>query len=125
MKLPEKDLLCHLTGFTKSCRHLVSEGACGRWRDLPVNNPNTGTNEVLWDCIDNHAHILRHDLVRCINSNSASIESMRNESKKAHDEQVTMAAIAVHRSTEAVRDLFLAAPPVASPMALTDERDYG
>lgn len=106
--LPDKDLKCHRTGFEKSCRQLVSDGACNRWKQLQGTNPVTGAPMDLWDCIDNHAHTLRVCAVRSIESSAASVESMRNEAKKAHDEHVSMASIAVQRSTDTIKRVFTA-----------------
>jgi hypothetical protein len=104
--LPDKDAKCHLTGFEKSCRQLVADGACTRWKMLFVNNPATGVDEHSYDCIDNHAHMLRYSMLRALDQNTASLDKVASETKKAHDEHVTMAAIAVQRSTETIRQVF-------------------
>lgn len=103
--LPDKNIKCHCSGMNMFCRALVSEGSCSRWVSLPITNPENGNNEIRWDCIDNHAHLLRFSIVRSLESNSAAIESMRNEAKKAHDENLSMGAIAVHRSQETFKAL--------------------
>jgi len=104
MDLPDKDLKCHLTGFEKSCRQLVCDGACKRWKFLEFRDGDKLIPS--WDCIDNHAHTLQKLTVFSIQSNSAAVESMRNEAAKAHGEQITMASIATQRSQDAIRHVF-------------------
>lgn len=105
MDLPDKDLKCHRAGFEKSCRQLVCDGACKRW--VVLEGIENAKPFVRWDCIDNHAFTLQKITVFSIQSSAAAVESMRNEAKKAHDEQVTMAAIAVHEARKVVRDVLL------------------
>lgn len=117
MDLPDKDLKCHRSGFEKSCRQLVCDGACKRWKLLEGINDDA-TKFAQWDCIDNHAFTLQKITVFSIQSNSAAVESMRNKADEAHQEQKTMAAIAVQRSADAVRQVF------ASYIAPTDAIPY-
>jgi hypothetical protein len=104
MNLPDKDLKCHLTGFEKSCRTLVCDGACRRWKLLEGREGDKPL--AVWDCIDNHAHTLQKIMVFSIQSNSAAVESMRNEAVKAHGEHLTLASIAVQRSQDTIRQVF-------------------
>lgn len=121
--LPDKDIKCHCTGFEKSCRQLVTDGSCNRWKQLVGSDPRTGAPLDLWDCIDNHAHTLRVCAVKAIESNSAAVESMRNEAKEAHGEQITMAAIATDRARHAIRDVFISGEYTEGPrMFLADGR---
>ncbi len=123
--LPDKDIKCHRTGFEKSCRALVADGACNRWKLLQGTDPTTGAPINLHDCIDNHAHTLLIAAVRALESNSAAVESMRNEAKKAHDDNVTMAAIAVERSKDTIRQVFTAyvSPTEALPHYCSEQRE--
>lgn len=122
MDLPDKDLKCHLTGFEKSCRQLVFEGACKRWKLLEGREGDKPI--AVWDCIDNHAHTLQKITVFSIQSNSAAVESMRNEAVKAHGEQITMASIATQRSADAIRQVFTgySAPTDAIPFHHDDDQ---
>jgi hypothetical protein len=104
MDLPDKDIKCHLTGFEKSCRQLVCDGACKRWKLLEGREGDKTL--AVWDCIDNHAHTLQKITVFSIQSNSAAVESMRNKADEAHREHLTLASIAVQRSTDTIRQVF-------------------
>ncbi len=114
--LPDKDVKCHRTGFTQSCRQLVAEGSCTRWRSLPINDPATGENKLVYDCIDNHSHDLNWCILRAIDQNSASLDKVATEVQAHRNESVTMAAIAVDRSQKAIRDLVIQNEP--APKAL-------
>jgi hypothetical protein len=122
MDLPDKDLKCHLTGFEKSCRTLVCDGHCKRWK--PLEGIEDGAKFTRWDCIDNHAHTLQKITVFSIQSNSAAVESMRNKANEAHQEQKTMAAIAVQRSQDTIRQVFTSyvAPTDAIPYHENDDQ---
>lgn len=116
--LPDKSAKCHLTGFTKSCLRLVSSGACKRWKALPVNDPATGKDDLVYDCLDNHAHVLRWCTLRAIDQAAASTDKVANEVKKSRDENATMAAIAIQRSTDTIRR---ALGPVETALMIEDQ----
>lgn len=88
----------------------MASGACTRWKMLPINDPRTGTDVQVYDCIDNHAHDLRWCILRAIDQAAASTDKVATEVKKSRDENVTMAAIAVQRANDAVREALRAEP---------------
>lgn len=76
---PDKESMCHRTGFEKSCRELVSSGACKRWRIVEGEHPQTKAVLRKWDCIDNHLLVLQLDQTKKLLEMGAAIESFRNE----------------------------------------------
>lgn len=80
--LPPKDLMCHRTGFEKSCRLLVAEGKCNRWKTLEGVDPETLAPMVRSDCVDNWSITLLIDLagklVKGTSGVQAATESFRN-----------------------------------------------
>lgn len=102
--LPDPKTKCHLTGFTKSCLKLVSSGACTRWKTLPINDPGTGQDKWVYDCIDNHAHDLRWCLLRAVDQAAASTDKVATEVKKTRDENAGMSAIAIQRANETIAE---------------------
>lgn len=77
--LPPKERMCHCAWFEKSCRDLVTSGACNRWHWLNMNDPRTGTDQTVWDCIDNHAFLLQVKAIQATDQVAAATESFRNE----------------------------------------------
>lgn len=53
MELPPKEKKCHHTGFEKSCRALVAEGSCDRWKFHPGPSPfKFDKKPSEWGCLD-------------------------------------------------------------------------
>lgn len=77
--LPAKDVMCHRTDFEKSCRQLVCDGACKRWKMVLGESRTTGAPTEQWDCIDNHAHTLLLNIIAAAQGGQAATESFRNE----------------------------------------------
>lgn len=75
--LPPKERMCHHTGFEKNCRQLVVDDACKRWCKVS-GVPASGKDEDLWNCIDDHAHTLRLNILAAVNGGAAATESFRN-----------------------------------------------
>ena len=72
---------CHLTGFEKSCRSLVtrSKNCCKRWMQIQGKDPNTGQPVNRWDCVDNWGPLLQIENSQQQRQTAAAIESFRNE----------------------------------------------
>ena len=90
MDLPNEKRMCHLTGFTKKCRSLVTSGKCERWIHLHGIDRNTGKQMVdEGHCIDDVLPKLLVENTQMARENGAAVESFRNEMVKVN--QVTLA----------------------------------
>lgn len=50
---PPKGRLCHHTAFEKSCRSLIADGTCDRWKNFPGPSPfATDKKPTEWGCVD-------------------------------------------------------------------------
>jgi hypothetical protein len=77
--LPPKERMCHLTGFTQSCRKLVTDEACSRWMQIQGHHPNTGEPINQSKCIDDWMPILMMENSQMQRQTGAAVESFRNE----------------------------------------------
>lgn len=103
--LPDEKRKCHRCSFDKSCRELVLSGACQRWKRYEMKqHPLEGETHKEWNCIDDHMFVAT--VVTGLQTFSATVEmnELRNEFKTSHDANVTMGAIAVQRSRDAVKN---------------------
>ena len=78
MMLPAKDIGCHRTGFEKDCRVLVTDGRCTRWRHLLGSDPQTGAPLDVWDCLDNHDHVLKLEIAKAAHEGAKATLDFRN-----------------------------------------------
>lgn len=76
--LPGKEVMCHRCSFDKSCRTLVVDGACTRWKQIVGENANTGEIINQWDCIDNHSMWILMSIGKETRDAGAATESLRN-----------------------------------------------
>lgn len=85
--IPQKDVMCHRTGFAKSCRECVVEHGCRLWKPLRLDvDKATGKTFVEhWDCADAHAHTLAINLLGRQDTTTASIDHLRKEVAEAND----------------------------------------
>jgi hypothetical protein len=77
--LPDKDIGCHRTGFTRKCRELVAAGECNRFIQVQGMHPQTEERFSRWDCVDNWAPLLLIDNTRHQAQTCASIDRFNNE----------------------------------------------
>jgi hypothetical protein len=82
--LPDKDIGCHHTGFTRKCRELVASGECRRYIQIMGKNPNTGEDVNRWDCVDNWTPMLLIENAQQSRQTGAAVESFRNEMVNAN-----------------------------------------
>jgi hypothetical protein len=51
--IPPSEKKCHHTAFEKSCRSLVANGICDRWKNLPGPTPfKMDAKPSEWGCVD-------------------------------------------------------------------------
>ena len=74
---------------------------CPLWMSVRGKNPQTGEELDDWNCALAWGPLLAVSVARETHAASVELNQMRNETKKAHDEHMTMAAIAVQRASEA------------------------
>lgn len=79
MDLPNKEVMCHKTGFTQSCRYLVIEGKCNRWMQIQGSDPNTGESVNQSRCVDDWIPMLLIENSQQQRQTGAAVESFRNE----------------------------------------------
>lgn len=103
--IPSEKRRCHHCQMEKSCRDLVLSGACERWVNIKGQHPQTGEPLDRWGCVDDLNHILLLEIGNQTSKVSVELNVMRNDSAKAQSEQLTMAAIAVNKAREAVKDV--------------------
>ena len=77
--LPDKDKMCHHTGFKVSCFEGVTEHSCAKWTHLAGKNPQTGLDFDRYGCADSFMPLLMIENTMRQNQTAAAIESFRNE----------------------------------------------
>ena len=93
-----ENLVCplHKKAMSKVCH------TCPMWISVRGKNPQTGEDIDDWNCALAWSAILSVQTAKEAHMVSCEVNAMRNETKKAHDEHLTMATIAVQRATNAV-----------------------
>jgi hypothetical protein len=86
--LPDDKVMCHHTGFEKSCRDMVINGRCRKWVQIQGANPNTGELVNKWDCADAWLPLLLIENAQQTRQAGAAIESFRNETVAANERVV-------------------------------------
>lgn len=75
---------------------------CPFWMKLQINDAN-GNPIDEWKCKEVWDTLLAYKMCQETSAVGVEVNELRNETKKAHDESVTMAAIATQRASDAVR----------------------
>ena len=81
--LPDPKVRCPATGFTKSCRAIVSKHDCPKFVKVSGVNPNDGQPVDKFCCVDSIMHMLLIENSAMQRQTGAAIESLRNESVAA------------------------------------------
>jgi hypothetical protein len=114
--LPDKETKCHHTGFQSSCRDMVVNCSCRKWRQIQGKNPNTGEDVNGWDCVDAWLPLLMIENSQMQRQTGAAVESLRNEMVKAAtaQQQLQIQALRQQQQISAPREsAALRALPVA------------
>lgn len=77
--LPHADVMCHHTGFEKSCKDMVLNCKCRKWVFVDGVNPNTGETVKKYDCVDAWLPALLIENAAQSRAAGAAVESFRNE----------------------------------------------
>ena len=83
--LPDKSIMCHRTGFTRSCREIVGEGQCRLYMQVMGHHPNTGEQVNKWGCADEWLPLLMIENSQQQRQTAAAVESFRNEMVRANE----------------------------------------
>lgn len=109
--LGPKDLVCplHRQKMVKVCH------TCPMWMSIRGKHPQTGADVDDWNCALAWGPVLAVNAAREMSMVSKEVSVMRSDNRKAHDEHVTMAAIAVQRSNDTIENTIakyaLSSPP--------------
>ena len=76
-QLPDKDALCHHTGFEKLCSELVTSQKCKRWRFLPGVDVFSGEPRQQWGCTDDLVLQLQGEANRQANGAHETVVQLR------------------------------------------------
>lgn len=80
MELPAKEVMCHRTGFARSCRDLVTSGACRRWQHVPYETPPTSVaRPAPWACVDDHLFYMTLVHGKLIAETTASVDKVATQ----------------------------------------------
>lgn len=77
--LPDSKIRCPATGFTKSCRSIISKYDCPKFVKISGVNPNDGQPLDKFGCIDSFLHMLLIENSQMQRQTGAAVESFRNE----------------------------------------------
>jgi hypothetical protein len=90
--IPDTKIMCHRTGFTRSCREIVVEGQCRLWTQIMGHNPNTGEQMNQWSCADELLPLLMIENSQQQRQTAAAVESFRNEMVRSNDRLIEVSA---------------------------------
>jgi hypothetical protein len=90
MTWPDKDVMCHRTGFTKSCFECVKEHGCRLWKHVSLEGdprlpPGAAQSAVdHWDCADSLADLYLRDMLRRQLQTTATVDELRKEVRESN-----------------------------------------
>lgn len=102
--LPDEKIMCHRTGFDKSCFDMVTRCKCRLWVKVQGMHPQTEKIIDQYDCADAWMPTLILEVASMVRQNTASTDKVANEVSAHRTETVTMGAIAVQRARDAVSE---------------------
>ena len=77
--LPDKNIKCPATGFSRSCREIVADCDCPKFVKISGVNPNDGQPVDKFGCIDSFIPMLLIENSQQQKQTAAAVESFRNE----------------------------------------------
>lgn len=95
--LPDKNIRCPATGFSKSCREIISEHECPKFVKISGVNPNDGAPVDKFGCVDSFIPMLLIENSQQQRQTGAAIESFRNEIVEANTLTLAVQAEALKR----------------------------
>lgn len=85
MTMPDPNIKCPATGFTKTCRSIVAECTCPKYVTLLGTDPQTGQPVNNSGCVDSFLPMLLLENAQQSRQTGAAVESFRNEVVKGND----------------------------------------
>lgn len=131
--IPDKDTMCHRTGFTKTCRECVVDHGCRLWKRitlegdprLPVGAAQSAIDH--YDCVDSLLDIYHRDQLRRQVQTTATVDSLRKEVREANDAGLTHGLLGINQQLRRLSgpddDLPRSIANGAAPALIEDRRD--
>lgn len=91
--LPDKETMCHRTGFEKSCRDMVCNSGCRLWTQVQGAHPQTGETISHYNCADAWLPVMLVENSQMSRQTGAAVESLRNEMRR--DAEKTRAVLSL------------------------------
>lgn len=88
--LPDPKVRCPATGFTKSCRSIVSKFDCPKFVKICGVNPNDGQPVDKFGCVDSFLPMLLIENSQQQRQTGAAIESFRNEMVQSNNANLAL-----------------------------------
>ena len=85
--LPDKNVKCPATGFTRTCHSIVTKCTCPKFVNIRGKNPQTGGDVDQWGCVDSFLPMLLIENAQMSRQTAASVDSFRNEVVKAEQDK--------------------------------------
>lgn len=88
---PDKETMCHRTGFAKSCFECVTQHGCRLWKQVTLEGdprlpPGAAQSAVTyWDCADSLSDLYLRDMLRRQLQTTATVDKLAKEVKDAND----------------------------------------
>lgn len=77
--MPNKEVKCPYTGFSKTCFDGVTKHQCPKWIQILGAHPQTGEQLNKWGCTDTIIPFLLLENSKLQRETGAAVESFRNE----------------------------------------------
>jgi len=102
MDLPDEKIMCHRTGFEKSCFDMVTRCKCQLWVKVSGQHPQSEKPIDHYACADSWMPLLTLEVANMVRQNTASTDKVATEIKGHRDDTVTVGAILTQRTRDAV-----------------------
>lgn len=90
-ELPDKDTMCHRTGFTKSCFECVTTHGCRLWKRVTLENdpdnctPGQPVKPIdHYDCVDSLVDLYQKDMLRRQLQTTATVDKLAKDVREAN-----------------------------------------
>lgn len=126
---PDRDTMCHRTGFAKSCYECVTQHGCRLWQHVTMEgDPNTPPGHAIapvdrYDCVDALMDLYMKDMLRRQFQTTRTVDKLANEVKDANDQGMGSALLGINH--EIRRQTQMLAGGAAAPKQLTNGHQNG
>lgn len=84
--IPDLKIMCHRTGFTKTCRECVVDHGCRLWKRVTLEgHPETAKPVDHYDCADSLIDLYLKDMLRRQLQTTATVDKVANEVRNGND----------------------------------------